>query len=203
MTPPDASNRPAAAPLDREALTRVRGRDPEAMERFFDLYYDRLFGHIMRLVGNQHLAEDLTHDVFLRLNRVLDRLDPERDPTAWVFTVATNVVRDHWRSRGHKDQARGTELTGAHLEVLADEADDAEEQLVRRQEQRQVRQALAALPDDDREVILLRDFEDLDSGTVGEILGLKADAVRQRHKRAVGRLGDAFRQQQDQDGAAP
>ena len=203
MTPSDANKRAAAAPLDRETIARVRRRDPQAMEKFFDLYYDRLFGHVARLVGNVHLAEDLTHDVFLRLNRVLDRLDPERDPTAWVFTVATNVVRDHWRSRGHKDTARGTELTGAHLEVLADEADDAEAQLTRRQEQERVRQALTELSDDDREVILLRDFEDLDSGTVGDILGLKADAVRQRHKRAVGRLGQAFRKQLDQDGAAP
>ncbi|MEZ4386370.1 MAG: sigma-70 family RNA polymerase sigma factor [Candidatus Krumholzibacteriia bacterium] len=181
----------------------MRRREPAAMERFFDLYYDRLFGHVVRLVGNVHLAEDLTHDVFLRLNRVIDRLDPDRDPTAGVFTIATNVVRDHWRSRGHKDAARGSELTGAHLEVLADEAEDAEAQLVRRQEQARVRQALAELSDDDREVILLRDFEGLDSALVGEILGLKADAVRQRHKRAVGRLGLAFRKHLDPDGAAP
>ena len=66
-----------------------------------------------------HLAEDLTHEVFLRLNRALDRLDPDRDPTGWVFTVATNCVRDHWRSRSHKSKQRDTELKPEHHEVLA------------------------------------------------------------------------------------
>lgn len=173
------------------------------MEQFFDLYYDRLFAHVARLVHDTHLAEDLTHDVFLRLNRVLDRLDPHRDPTAWVFTVATNVVRDHWRSRDHKASGRNTELTGAHLEVLADNEEDVEEQLARRQEQEALQQALDGLSDADREVILLSDYEGLNSITVAEILGLKPDAVRQRHRRAVTRLGELYQQANEADGAAP
>jgi len=171
------------------------------MEQFFDLYYDRIFAHVARLVRDTHLAEDLTHDVFLRLNRVLDRLDPGRDPAAWVFTVATNVVRDHWRSRTHKEAGRRTELSGAHLEVLADTEQDVEQQLARRQEHEAVQHAMTGLSEGDREVILLRDYEGLNSVTVAEILGLKPDAVRQRHSRAVSRLGELFKQALEADGA--
>lgn len=200
MTPMDSTPRGPAAPVDQEFLARVRRRDPAAMERFFDLYYDRLFGHVARLVQDTHLAEDLTHEVFLHLNKVLDRLDPERDPSGWVFTVATNVVRDHWRSRSHKSTQRNTELTDDHHEVLADGGEHAEDQMSRAQDQLLVQRALADLSEADREVILLRDFEQLDSATVGEILGIKSDAVRQRHSRAVGRLGEAFHRHLDSYG---
>jgi RNA polymerase sigma-70 factor (ECF subfamily) len=171
----------------------LRRRDREALEHFFDHFYDRIYGHVARLVQDAHLAEDLTHEILLRINRALDRLDPERDPTGWVFTVATNCVRDHWRSRRHKEASRSTALTSDHLEVLPDGDEDAAEQLARRQEQEALRQALAELSDNDREVILLRDYEQLDSATVAAIIGVKPDAVRQRHSRAVARLGQAYR----------
>jgi RNA polymerase sigma-70 factor (ECF subfamily) len=199
VTPDDTRRDHASAPLDGELLRRVRRRDPTALERFFDHYYDRIHGHVARLVQDAHLAEDLTHEIFLRLNRALDRLDPDRDPTGWVFTVATNCVRDHWRSRRHKEATRSTELTGVHLEVLPDRADHAEQQLARRQEQAAVRAALAELSDSDREVILLRDYEQLDSGAVAAIIGAKPAAVRQRHSRAVTRLGQAFRRYLDRE----
>ena len=187
------------APFDRELLQRVRRRDPDALERFFDHYYDRIYSHVARLLQDAHLAEDLTHEVFLRLNRALDQLDPDRDPTGWVYTVATNCVRDHWRSRRHKETTRSTALTSDHLEVLPDQSEDAEQQLARRQEQHAVREALAELSDSDREVIQLRDYEQLDSTTVADIVGAKPDAVRQRHSRAVNRLGQAFRRHLDRE----
>lgn len=202
MTPKDHSHRDTAAPVDREFLARVQRRDPAAMEQFFDLYYDRLFGHVARLVQDAHLAEDLTHEVFLRLNKVLDRLDPGRDPAGWLFTVATNVVRDHWRSRSHRSTQRSTELTPEHHEVIASDREHPEDEMTRAQDQLLVQRALADLAVADREVILLRDYEQLDTAAIAEALGIQQDAVRQRHSRAVNRLGEAYRRHLDQDGAS-
>jgi RNA polymerase sigma-70 factor (ECF subfamily) len=200
MTPPPDRDRTAPAP-DRELLGRVRRREPAALERFFDLYYDRILGHVARMVGDAHLAEDLAHEAFLRLGRAIERLDPDRDPSAWVYTVASNCVRDHWRSRRHQEAKRSTELTGVHLEVIADPDPDAEADLARRQQQQAVRAALANLAEDDREVILLHDDQGLEHTVIAEVLGLKADAVRQRYRRAVSRLGTAYREILDQERA--
>lgn len=190
----------AAAP-DRALLLGVSRREPAALEKFFDLYYDRIFAHVARLLQDQHQAEDLTHEIFLHLNKTLDRLDPDRDPTGWVFTVATNCVRDHWRSRGHKDTTRSVGLETEHLEVLADDSMDAEQQLAQRQERDIVRHALLELPDRDREVILLRDYENLDTADVAMIIGAKPDAIRQRHSRAVTRLGEIYKRLMNQEQA--
>jgi RNA polymerase sigma-70 factor (ECF subfamily) len=204
MTPPFESSSGTAAAPDRAFLQRVRERDGAALERFFDLYYDRVVGHAARLVGDIHLAEDLAHEAFLRIGRAIERLDPDRDPAAWIFTVVTNCIRDHWRSRGHKQAARSTELTGDHLEVIADEGTDAEADLARRQQQQAVRDALATLAEADREVILLHDYEGLEHAAVAEVLGAKTDAIRQRYRRAVARLGEAYRSaMDDQERAGP
>ena len=188
-----AGNQGASAVLDAATLRRVRDRDAEALGRFFDCFYDRIFGHVAHMVGNATLAEDLTQDAFLRMHRGIDRLDPERDPTAWVFTVTTNTVRDHWRSKEHRSGQRRSDLDPEHdLNLPADEP-GVQEEMEREEAARAVRAALQQLSPEDREVILLRSYEDLNSPEVGEILGLSPEAVRQRHRRAVGRLGDSLK----------
>jgi RNA polymerase sigma-70 factor (ECF subfamily) len=88
--------------LDREVLLRVKARDREAMNRFFDAYYDRAHAYATKLLRDATLAEDLIQEAFLRMHAALDRLDPDRNPTPWVLTVVTNTIRDHWRSRAHR-----------------------------------------------------------------------------------------------------
>jgi RNA polymerase sigma factor (sigma-70 family) len=186
--------------FDRELLCGVRARDGAALEQFFDLFYDRIFGHVARLVGDVHQAEDVTHDVFLHLHRQAGRLDPDRDPTPWVFTVATNRVRDHWRSRAHREKRRHVVLADAQLESIASGRAGPQEDADRADEARIVQMALAELAPADREIILLREFEELDTAAIAVILGARTDAVRQRHSRAVARLGAIYRRLTDQAG---
>jgi RNA polymerase sigma-70 factor (ECF subfamily) len=65
---------------------------------------------VRRLVREDHLAEDLTQEVFLQVHRFRERYDPERDPRAWLFTIATNQVRSTWRSRQRRPEGREESL---------------------------------------------------------------------------------------------
>jgi RNA polymerase sigma-70 factor, ECF subfamily len=188
-----------AAP-DREFLVAVRARDGAALERFFDLYYDRVYGHVARMLGDRHLAEDVTHDIFLRLHKQVDRLDPDRDPTPWIFTVATNSVRDYWRSRRHQETRRQVPLADEHAEMLASGAAGPHADIERDDEARMVQLAMAELSESDREIILLREYEEMDTAAIAVVLATKPDALRQRHARAVARLGVIFRRLLDEAG---
>jgi RNA polymerase sigma-70 factor (ECF subfamily) len=179
-------------PFDEATLREVCRRVPEAMNRFFDHYYDRIYGHVAHLLRDAHLAEDVTQEAFLRLSRAIDRLDPECDPTGWVFTVATNCVRDHWRSRAHKQSRRNIAMENGGVGDLANGKKRADERLERRHEQEAVQRALAELSDADRQVILLRNYEELETATIAQMLEATPEAIRQRHSRAVSRLGTAF-----------
>ena len=175
-------------------LERVVRQDPDALDQFFSHYYDRIYAHVVNLMKDPILGQDLTQEVFLRLHRAVVKLDPQRDPTGWVFTVATNVIRDHWRSREHKRRER--ELMVEDQEDLKAAHPDPDVQSVMEKDEdlRQVWRALHRLSENDREIILLRDYEELDTKDICEMLELTPDTVRQRHSRAVGRLGELFRQ---------
>ncbi|MFT5233855.1 MAG: RNA polymerase sigma factor (sigma-70 family) [Candidatus Krumholzibacteriia bacterium] len=190
-------------PLATAILERVVVREPEALDVFFNHYYNRVYAHVVNMVRNPVLGEDLTQEIFLRLYKVIPSLDPTRDATAWVFTVATNVIRDHWRSKEHKRGARELsieEQTGLHA---AHPDPDVQSVMERDEELKAVWSALRGLREVDREIILLRDYEELNTSDICDMLQLEPDAVRQRHSRAVTRLSVLFKEsEQSQMGGA-
>jgi RNA polymerase sigma-70 factor (ECF subfamily) len=181
--------------LSSAILTRVIRREPEALELFFDHFYDRIYAHVVNLLRDRTQAEDLTQEVFIRLHKVIDRMDPAREPAGWVFTVATNVVRDYWRSAEHKKQA--AEQGDPHEMALAHPDADVHEAMEQDEQLQAVWAALHELSVDDREIILLKDYEELSTADISAMLDVKPDAVRQRHSRAVARLGKAFHKAQE------
>jgi RNA polymerase sigma-70 factor (ECF subfamily) len=178
--------------FDEETLQRVRSRDAAAMNRFFDAFFVRVHAYVSRLLRDETLAEDLTQESFLRMHAALDRLDPGRDPTPWVFTVVTNTVRDYWRSKAHKAAGRQVPLDEA-WEIASDNRyDRADENLERKEAIAAVHEAMGRLSPADREILLMKSFQSLTTEEIVDVLGISADAVRQRHSRAVKRLGKAL-----------
>ncbi len=181
--------------LSTAILARAIRRDPQALEAVFDFYYDRVYSHVAQLVRDRTLAEDLTQNTFLRLQKTIDQLDPQRDPTGWIFTVATNLTRDHWRSAAHKRQKTAVPVDADVVLSLPHPDADVQSALEADEDLQAVWNALQQLTVDDREIILLRDYEELGTTDIAAMLALKPDAVRQRHSRAVARLSRLYHQQ--------
>ena len=199
MVPARSRFKDDAGAITPAILVRVAQRDQKALEVFFDHFYDRVFAHVVNLTRDVTLGEDMTQDVFIRLHRVVDRLDPQRDPAGWVFTVATNVVRDYWRSADHKRKAAEVQTGDPEELNLAHPDRDVQAAMENDEELRAVWAALHTLSVDDREVILLKDYEELATADIGQMLDLNSDAVRQRHSRAVARLAKAFNDREKTD----
>jgi RNA polymerase sigma-70 factor (ECF subfamily) len=187
--PVPQDGRPAAAELPPGFGQRLRDLDPQALERFYDVYFDRVYGYVRRLVGEDSLAEDVTQDVFLHLQRSFRSYDPARELSPWVFTIATNKVRDHWRSRRHRDALAERTLDdeearwepaardGGPLPAL--ENDELATQLGR---------AIEALPESMRAALVLRWDEGLSFEEIARVLGRNEVAVRKRYSRALEEL---------------
>ena len=197
MVPARSRFKPGETPLDAEILARVVKRDRRALAVFFEHFYDRVYSHVVNLLRDRTLADDLTQDIFIRLQRTIESLDPGRDPAGWVFTVATNVVRDYWRSGEHRRRGQEVDLQQGGAGNVTHPDPDVQTALEHDEELRAVWAALRELSLDDREVILLRDYEELPTAEIARMLDLKPDAVRQRHSRAVARLADIFTAGQD------
>ena len=174
--------------LPQEVLDRLPARDPAALEQFFDHYFDRIYSYVRGMVRSDHLAEDLTQDIFLLLHRGLPSYDPQRALRPWVFTVAINRVRDFWRSRAHRDSQREASIDEEDARELDGDVESPEEPLLRAEDAAAVRDAVEKLPDGMRETVHLRIFEELSFAEIGELLGRNEVAVRKRYSRALEEL---------------
>lgn len=179
----------ASEELPLELRRRLPDRDPEALGAFFDVWFDRVWGYVRRLVGEEHLAEDLTQEIFLHIHRALPTYDPERDLRPWVFTIATNKVRDYWRSRRHKESLRELPIDEEAGETLSSSrARPPHERLERQELAAQVAAAIERLPESMRTTLVLRYFEGLSFEAIGRIVDRNEAAVRKRYSRALEEL---------------
>lgn len=194
MAEPKESGQTGRPQLDGEVLQKVVARDPAALNTFFDHYFDRVYTHVTNLTGDPVLAEDLTQEAFIRLYRAIDRLDPARDPAGWVFTVVSNTVYDHWRSKQHRRSAREVDIAKLEDFALPNGRPTPDRDLEQEQTRAAIREAILSLAPNDREVLLLRSYEGLETSEIAQVLSITPEAVRQRHSRALGRLGKAFKE---------
>ena len=161
----------------------------EALERLFRLYHAPLVRYLTRRLGDRDWAEEVAQETFLRALRQ-PSLASER---AWLFAVATNLVRD---------DARREQRRRRHLQLLADEARDAvaephERAVERAQEAAWARRAVDALAERDRLALLMRE-EGLDYHEIAEALGLSVGSVGTTLSRARRRLAEAYEELQAQ-----
>ncbi len=179
---------------ERELLERVRARDPEALGKFYERYVDLVFGLAWRMLGERVLAEDAASDVFLKVHRAADRLDPSRDPAPWLVTITTNVCRDLWRSGAYRMSRRAADVDDpASAAVLSTGRNDPEQDLLGSERERLVQAALLELPEPLRTAIVLHDYQGLDHRQVAEVLHIAHDAARKRYSRALTALEQKLR----------
>ncbi|MBE0566688.1 MAG: RNA polymerase sigma factor [Krumholzibacteria bacterium] len=193
--PSRSPGRPEPPPLPADVLAGVRAGRPEALAAFFEATFAEVYGLAFRMLGDPDLAEDATQEVFLRVQKAAPTLDPARDPRPWLRTVTANLVRDHWRSFGARVVRRSVPVDEDPDVALPlpghGPAPDAG--LLAAERDALVQDAIAKLPPDLREVVVLRDYQGLDHGTIAQMVGANDAAVRKRYSRALARLGELLR----------
>jgi RNA polymerase sigma-70 factor (ECF subfamily) len=141
--------------------------DPDAL---FVAHQHRLFKYFCRAVGQVETARDLTQDVFLRVSRTTVPVAPPGEVCAWLFRIARNLALDHHRTRRRQPEAL----------LLVDEGTRSSSQDVTFA----VNEALASLPDLDRDVFVMREVAGLGYEEIASACELTPDAVRSRIHRA-------------------
>jgi RNA polymerase sigma-70 factor (ECF subfamily) len=163
-------------------LERAKGYDPSALSEIYDRYCARIHNYIYRRVGNAHLAEDLTAEVFVRMLQAAqsDRF-ARTSLSAWLYRIAHNLVVDHFRT-----QSQGQEQPWD--ERLRAAVDDPTVALEAKLAQQGLRAALSHLTQEQQQVIVLRFGEGLTAPQIAEILDTSEGAVRALQHRALASL---------------
>lgn len=153
----------------------------DAVGDWYESYGDELHRYVARRVGDD-VAGDVVADSFRMALERFDLFDPTRGaPRAWLFGIATNLLRRHWRDeerrlRAHTTAGRAAPVAGDPLVAVDDVIDAARrvDQLV---------DAVCALSPEDRDVLVLTVWEGLSSAEVGDVLAIPAGTVRSRLNR--------------------
>lgn len=165
---------------DEELMARyVASADPDAFRALFERYAPALAGYFRRWVGGDDQAGDLVQLTFLHLHRARHDFRIGQPVKPWLFTIATNVARDHARRRQRKPE----HLVAVPVEVGAPPPEAPDPALER---------ALATLAPRDREIVVLRWYGELSFVEIAEVCGSTEAAVKARAKRALAHLRGAL-----------
>ena len=181
-----------AVPLDDAALVRAaQAGDRGALDQLFRRHYDRVFGVCRRITGNEADAADAAQEAMIAMVRGLTRFDGRASFGTWAYRIATNASLDELRRRRRRPLVSGRdqyEDQGLH-EHADPTAGDRIEQLGDRE---QIDAALAALPEDFRVPVVLRDVADLDYAEIAAILDVPVGTVKSRIARGRGMLASTI-----------
>ncbi len=185
--PPARGGKPRIPPPSRDELERVRMRDRTALATFFERYFNFVYALAYRLMGERTLAEDVAQDVFLKVHRAADQLDPRRDPAPWLTVITTNACRDVWRSGAFRmtQASRSIEDDPESGVTLTPGRNDPEADALAAERERLVQAAIGKLPEALRVPLVLHDFQGLDHEEIARELGIQHAAARKRYSRAL------------------
>src|SRR5215469_5348212 len=107
---------PSTAARQRSSVARLRSADREAAEELFNACYPRLAGWVRRLVDDDETAHEIAAEAFTRL---LSRWSALDNPQSYLYMIATNLVRDHWRKTERERRALRTVTASADTDPVA------------------------------------------------------------------------------------
>ena len=170
--------KPLRQQTDEQLMARAAAGNDTAFEELYRRYARRLKGFFfMQLGGDEELAADATHDVFLRAYEARSRYQEGRKVDTWLFTIAYNICKNHYRSNAYEAQLLASldaePVSSQQIEVELDAAalDQALEQV------------LAELPAPLHQIFSLHYQEELTIPQVAEIVGVPEGTVKSRlHK---------------------
>jgi RNA polymerase sigma factor (sigma-70 family) len=180
---------------DAGLMDRVREGDQAALATLMEHWELPLKSFLGRIVLNASEAEDLAQETFVAVWQNRARFRPGAEFKPWVFTIALNLARKRlrwWRRRPSTSLDEWMETDSASAESNREEKPGAD-RLVRAETAAAVRDAIAALPADLREAIVLFEYEDLSHAEIAAIVDATPKAVETRIHRAKEKLRAALR----------
>jgi RNA polymerase sigma-70 factor (ECF subfamily) len=175
-------------PSDEILMQSWAAGDASAFEVLYRRHRSTLYGFLMRSLGRRDQADDCFQDVWSRVIRARGTYRPEAKFTTWLLQIAHHLLIDR-----HRRQRPDVPLDAVgELEQLPGDDGSPEAALSQFERHRRLRQAMAALPPEQRHALLLRLDRELSLEQIGEITGAGRETVKSRLRYAMDKLKDAL-----------
>lgn len=173
--------------IDDSALVNsyISGNEA-ALETLIKRHQSRIFGFIYSKVGDRDLADDIFQDTFIKVIRTLksNAYNEEGKFLPWVMRIAHNLIVDHFRHNKKMPLYRETEEFSI-FSVMTDDSLTIENKLISDQVTKDLRQIVEELPDDQKEVLMMRLYQDMSFKEISEATGVSINTALGRMRYAV------------------
>jgi RNA polymerase sigma factor (sigma-70 family) len=172
---------------DHELMIAVRAGEIAKLGELFERHQGPLYGFFVRHTGDRTASEDLVQLVFYRILKYRHTYRDEGRFSAWIYHLARKVAADHFRRSAG---ARGGDPEG--LDEVADDAPHAGDRAVASDDTARLHAALAALPIETRELLVLARFQRLKHEEIARLFDTSVGAIKVRVHRALLELRDTY-----------
>ncbi|HRE04928.1 MAG TPA: RNA polymerase sigma factor [Opitutaceae bacterium] len=174
---------------DHELMLAVKSGEIGRLGELFQRHHQALYGFFVRMTGQHASSEDLVQLVFYRILKYRHTYRDEGRFTAWIYHIARKAAFDHFRKQPPINQF---DLGSSTAEELPDSTLKPDECAARKDDLAYMQAALLQLPDEQREVLVLHRFQDLQHDEIAVLLGCSVGAVKVRAHRALTALRDVY-----------
>jgi len=194
---------PGKDPPDETLMLRYQQGDRTAFASLVRRHQQPLFNFALRQVRVPQVAEDVVQETFVRVVQNAADFKHEARFTTWVYTITRNLCIDQLRKRALRkhpslDESRGEEGDGPTLgEQTADPRASVEREATGSELKERIALAVDKLPDEQREVFLMRELANLPFKKIAEITGVPENTVKSRMRYALERLQEALAEYED------
>lgn len=189
-------NAPAPDELDVQDMNRLAGGHEAALNDLMERHAGKLFHYLVRCLQDESDAADLAQETFVKVYQSRDRFDTKQKFSTWLYAIASNLVKDRYRWRARHPQvsldAESKAAGHSFRDSLPEDGPLPDERLAAHERAETVRRAVAALPEELRQPLILAEYEERSHAEIGTILGCTAKAVETRIYRARQQLRGAL-----------
>src|SRR5437660_4141436 len=179
-------------PTDVAVVSRARSGDADAFRQLVERHSQIIFRVAYRMTGNEHDADDVVQETFLRAYKQLSRFEERANFGTWLHRIAVNCALDLLRARGRHDRHYGGDPEEAEM-TGAISSDPQQDRLLLSAELReQVSAAMERLSGNERTAFVLRHFEGMPVEEIGKTLGIQLNAAKHTILRAVRKLRESL-----------
>lgn len=186
---------------DDELLDCFSAGQAAAFSVLLQRYQMPIYNFIARTVHDQDAAADLLQDVFTRVIQSSDGFKKDSKFSTWLYAIARNLCIDHMRRMKHRRHAsldaptNGVQESGAGsawVERMAGHSPDLDREAAGKDLRARIAQAVTGLPDEQREVFLMRQIQQLPFAEIAIVVGASENTVKSRMRYALERLQEAL-----------
>ncbi len=182
--------------LELQLIARARKGDADAYGRLVEMHQNRIYASVLRIVRDEHRAFDIVQEAFVQAYRAIDTYEDRAKFSTWLYRIAMNLITSHHRYESAQKRGGDRGKTSLDVEGMPEpgaEQRDPGDHAAAGEIGAIVRAAIDELEDEYREVIVMRDLQDLSYEEIADLLKVPPGTVRSRLHRGREKLKEKLK----------